>query len=332
MTEVRKSKCISELMPLMRRAQEKLSLFPTTYDVISANDDNRIMTVYLCKVFQRDMGITSEGGEFLIDSGLGIPLAKAYHCARKYYFATLRNAIESEIATNAYVSVANFWWNWHPIIMEMNVTPQNAAILKEIKSNIQLDERDESDLWALENGITWCRAYTTNSYYNAELFKHRMVSPMSDARDRVYLMRTSFPEKYDVEPAEKDNKVLAEHLHDVFRFPFGITPDGGRLLVDSGLGMTMANAYYCASHYLTNRDDAQVAHVQMDAYRHISDFWKIWRPIVSNMSAENENDVILKTIMTEITVDSEYNINYLKLGMWLRNGKRGHPVVRYGAL
>ena len=186
-------------------------------------------------------------------------------------------------------------------------------------------------MWALEIGITGCRAYTTKTS-NAELFKHRMVSPMSDARDRATLMRTSFPDHYDVETAEKDNKVLAEHLHDVYRVNFGITPDGGSLLVDSGLGMTMAKAYYCASHYLTNRDNAQVAHVQMDAYLHIAKFWEVWRPIVINMSAEYENDVILKKILTEITVDGEYNRNYLKLGMWLRNGKRGLTVVPYSAL
>ena len=133
MTEVLKSQCMSDLMPIMQMAQLMRSSFPLNYDVKRANEDNHTLTVYLRHVYHCEMGITPEGGDFLVHSGLGMTLAKAYYCARKYYFAMLTNAQESENARNAYVSVANFWWNWRPIIMEMKFAHKNAVILKEIK-------------------------------------------------------------------------------------------------------------------------------------------------------------------------------------------------------
>ena len=85
----------------------------------------------------------------------------------------------------------------------------------------------------------------------------------------------------------------------------------------------MAKAYYCARQYLKNHDNAQVAHIQMDAYVHIANFWEVWHPIVVNMLAKNENDVILNRILTEITVDGEEDGNYHELGIWIRMSKRG---------
>ena len=129
MTEVLKSQRMSDLMPVMQRAQLMHSSFPLNYDVKRANEDNHILTVYLRHVYHREMGITSEGGHLLVHSGLGMTLAKAYYCARKY-LTILTNTQESENARNVYVSVANFWWNWRPIIMKMTFTNKYSMILK----------------------------------------------------------------------------------------------------------------------------------------------------------------------------------------------------------
>ena len=50
--------------------------FPNNYNVKAANEDNQILSAYLSNVYTHEFGITSEGGHFLVDSGLDMTLAK----------------------------------------------------------------------------------------------------------------------------------------------------------------------------------------------------------------------------------------------------------------
>ena len=103
---------------------------------------------------------------------------------------------------------------------------------------------------------------------------------------------------------------------------FGITAEGGCLLVNSGLGLTLAQAYYCARNNLDNKDDVQVVFYTRDAYGSVAVFWNHWRPVIFDMPLTNPDDMVLQEIKEDIDLDRMMDNDFCLVKIWISQLKR----------
>ena len=94
-------------------------------------------------MFEDAYGVTLEGAQILVDSGLARMMSRAYFCARSELVRHRGSRID---VGDAFESISGLVDGWRLVLDSMDPELPGNEDLAEIMRSIQLDEREESNL------------------------------------------------------------------------------------------------------------------------------------------------------------------------------------------
>lgn len=101
-------------------------------------------------LFNNDYGVGLEGANIMIESGMMLNNAKAYFLSRRELKWLYASVIDRR---DAFVSMAEFWVHWRPVIERMWQADQENEVLCRIRFEVQLDGREVADFRRVERHI-----------------------------------------------------------------------------------------------------------------------------------------------------------------------------------
>ena len=114
-----------------------------------------------------------------------------------------------------------------------------------------------------------------------------------------------------LEDVWKMNMWFADHCRYTMNENYGITPEGASILIDSGMMLNNAKAYFLIRREIKWLYAFEI--VRRDAFVAIAEFWVHWRPVIEKMyEAEPENKVLWR-IKFEVELDGSEVADFRKL-------------------
>ena len=114
-------------------------------------------------------------------------------------------------------------------------------------------------------------------------------------------MYLEYPEGYNQGVADTNNRIYDNFVRLQFRHE--VSPEVGRILIDSGLAQTMSRTYYCARAELVCRRGSRVD--ARDAYVIICRVVRKWRQEFGRMDPALVGNEDLAEIMWNIQLDGD---------------------------
>jgi hypothetical protein len=103
-----------------------------------------MMTDFSRHIFKTSYGITVEGANILLESGLCVTMPCAYCCSRQNLsFRIGNNPIRTR---DAYECVVAFWSHWREVFTLMHEQDNTQLEIKQALCNILMDGHEDQDL------------------------------------------------------------------------------------------------------------------------------------------------------------------------------------------
>ena len=96
-----------------------------------------------------------------------------------------------------------------------------------------------------------------------------------------------FPHDYNAVEADRTNKMMTDFSRRIVNTNYGITVLRSKLLLGSGLGLSMSCTYYCSRQNLSLRIGDNLVWTR-DTYECVAVFWSHWREMFTSVHEEDD--------------------------------------------
>ena len=134
---------LSLIVDEMKQTDGMYYAYPKGYNQKVADTNNRLYAESVRRMFEDAYGVTLEGAQILVDSGVARTMSRAYFCARSELVRHWGSRID---VGDAFESISGLVDEWRPVVDSMDSGLPGNEDLVEIMQSIQLDEREESEL------------------------------------------------------------------------------------------------------------------------------------------------------------------------------------------